>query len=168
MYSNSSSSNSTGSTSYSSSSDGSGDVNGHYVVLSVMVVHRCVREFLHEMPRIAIFGGILYRALQIFYRNPLHPTTHLTTPETPLHPSAALSAADLTAFFLITTQFHRLMHRIRWHVERLVEEFPDIDRFMQLIQTTPSLADGRSRSSRRPTRPSRLSICCSRTSTRSS
>ena len=100
-------------------------------VLSVMVVHRCVREFLHEIPRIAIFGGILYRALQIFYQTPLHPT-----------PSAALSAADLTAFFLITTQFHRLMHRIRWHVERLVEEFPDIDRFMQLMQTTSALVDG--------------------------
>ena len=48
--------------------------------------------------------------------------------ESELDPSA------LTAFFLMFNDFQELFHSFKWHMEVLVREFPDIDRFLELMQ----------------------------------
>jgi len=84
---------------------------------------RCVREFCYGTLKVATFCTVLYQGLNMIR-------------------DAGLGAGKLTSFFLLFQQFQDIFGSIKWHYELLVREFPDIDRFLALMQATSSVRDG--------------------------
>lgn len=53
-----------------------------------------------------------------------------------------MSTADLTAFMLIFNQVQDILNCLNGHWDFLEREFPDIERFLELLQTKPTLKSG--------------------------
>jgi ABC-type multidrug transport system fused ATPase/permease subunit len=91
--------------------------------INEVVLLRCVREFCYGTLKVATFCTVLYQGLYMIR-------------------DAGLGAGKLTSFFLLFQQFQDIFGSIKWHYELLVREFPDIDRFLALMQATSSVRDG--------------------------
>jgi len=91
--------------------------------ISTVVVLRCIREFGYGVLKVATFCTVLYQGLNMLK-------------------GAGLGAGDLTSFFLLFQQFQDIFGSIKWHYELLVREFPDIDRFLSLMQAEAAVKDG--------------------------
>ena len=91
--------------------------------INAVVVLRCLREFSYGVLRVCIVGAVLYLGLSTFV-------------------ASDMGAGDLTAFFLLLENFQHVFHRIKWHYEVLVREFPDIDRFLTLMQQKATVHSG--------------------------
>ena len=79
-----------------------------------------MREFLWGFLRTVVFGAVLYLGLTSFV-------------------GAGLKPAELTGFFLLLQTMQGLVGRIEWHWNVLVREFPDIDRFLKLMENKPAV-----------------------------
>jgi ATP-binding cassette subfamily B protein len=91
--------------------------------INSVVALRCIREFCYGILKVGTFCAVLYQGLKIVA-------------------SAGISAGGLTSFFLLFQQFQDIFGSIKWHWEVLVREFPDIDRFLSLMQEGRTLVNG--------------------------
>jgi len=91
-------------------------------VLNREVQLRCFREFIEGVLRTGTFAGALVFGL-------VSSETGLTAPE-------------LIGFFSLLRTIMGLFGRIKWHWELMVREYPDIDRFLTLVQAAPGFSNG--------------------------
>jgi len=84
---------------------------------------RCLREFLCDFNRQALFCACLYYYLRMN-----------TTEEA--------NASHLITYFLMLQRFAHYFARLRWHCELLVREFPDIERMLTLMETKSKIKEG--------------------------
>jgi len=92
--------------------------------INARVVYRCVREFGYGVLKTSTFCFMLWVGLRA-------------------QSMASISASDLTAFFLLFQQFQNVFSSMKWHYNVLKEEFPDIERFLQLMQERPHMRNGK-------------------------
>ena len=91
--------------------------------IKFIVFLRCFREFANGCLQVCIFGGVLYYAIVILN-------------------DELGRLGDLPAFLLLIRSFRELFGRIKWHHEVLVQEFADIERFIDLMKAKPSVING--------------------------
>jgi len=95
----------------------------YMAAINQVVVLRCAREFAYGILRCSIFAGILYHGMNSFK-------------------SGELTAAGLTGMYLLFQKFQDNFGRVKWHYELLVREFPDIERFVELMKAESKLTLG--------------------------
>ena len=91
--------------------------------LQSIVFLRCFREFVNGVLQFLIFSGVLYYGLVILN-------------------DKSTNLSDLPAFLILIRSFRELFGRIKWHLEVLVKEFADIERFISLMNAKPIVVSG--------------------------
>jgi subfamily B ATP-binding cassette protein MsbA len=99
-------------------------MNMQLSVLDRVVILRCFREFGFGSMKAVTFGIVLYLALNEISQS-------------------SLSTSDITAFFLIFSQFFQLFERVKWHLDLLPEQLPGIERVLDLMAATSSMENGK-------------------------
>jgi len=88
--------------------------------INTVVMMRCFREFGYGILRTLSFAVVLWQGLDVLS-------------------AGKMSAGDITSFFLLFQQFQEVFGSIKWHWSVLVREFPDIERFLSLMQEEPAM-----------------------------
>ena len=87
------------------------------------VVLRCVREFVTATTSVMVFCAAMLLSMEMVKEE-------------------EFNAANLTTFFLLFSQFEGIFDSLNWHYDRLLEEFPAIERFMKLQLEKNGLESG--------------------------
>mmetsp|Transcript_111984 Transcript_111984/g.194429 ORF Transcript_111984/g.194429 Transcript_111984/m.194429 type:complete len:886 (-) Transcript_111984:1248-3905(-) len=91
--------------------------------IHMIVLLRCIREFGYGILQVVTFGAVLYYGLKQVSEN-------------------GIPAADLTSFFFIFTDVQDIFGMLRHFYDILIQDMPDIHRYLSLVDKRPQLQNG--------------------------